>query len=119
MFGKVPIWEVFGRHIEDIILMNLQLRTAPNEKQLGLFVNDAKHTQINELTLIGPENPSGCRDNNNQEPLIWLHDVHFTTIHGYYLTASMIPFIRVTGADTQSVSFLSNGNQSCDASIRY
>jgi hypothetical protein len=117
MFGILPIWGFFGRHVDDLKLVKVQFRTPTPENSNGLFLTDVHRVVVDGITLSENAQDESCCENENQNPIIWVNNSQSVTIHGYYLSTASIPIIRVSGSDCRNLSFLNNVNPSCDAQI--
>jgi hypothetical protein len=66
MFGELPAHGLYARHVEELILRNLQIAT-PKDARPALVLDDVRDLEINTLKASG-------------EPVVWLNDVEKYTI---------------------------------------
>ncbi|HZP82409.1 MAG TPA: glycosyl hydrolase family 28 protein [Chthonomonadaceae bacterium] len=99
MFGTLPAYDIYCRHVDGLTLRNLRLRTAQPDARPALICDDARDLELNGLQI--ETLASG-------QPAIWLHQSLGALVQGCRLGFPTAHFARVTGSATRDVRFLGN-----------
>jgi polygalacturonase len=90
MFGTLPSFGLYARHVQGLVLDGLQTRAAAPDVRPHLVFDD-----VRDLTLDGfvAGSPTGAA------PVVWMKDVVDAFVRGARTTATEL-FLRVSGAST-------------------
>jgi Glycosyl hydrolases family 28 len=65
MFGEVPVWGFYARHVTGLNLSNIRLVNKKQDYRSAMLLNDVKTATLNKIKLEGA----------TAEPVLLLHDV--------------------------------------------
>jgi polygalacturonase len=99
MFGRLPAYGMYCRHINRLKLMNVQLQLASADKRYAVVLDDVKDATLDGLETVCPMAAVA--------PLC-LTEVRDVLIRGCRPTAAVEVFARVQGARTGGVTLVSN-----------
>lgn len=99
MFGDLPAYGFYVRHVNGIMMNNIQLETLNPDLRPALIFDDVTEISILDCKL------SGCDDT---EPLIRLKDVKNATIQGIYPNGKIGNFVNVSGKTSKDIILKDN-----------
>ncbi len=96
MFGVLPAYGLYARHVEELKLTNFRVRGEEREPEMrpALVVDDGLFVDIQGLT-------TGL--NWLRIPVIWLNNTRVATIHESSISGFAFTYLRVTGARTSRI----------------
>jgi len=53
MFGEVPVWGLYVRHVKGLTLKNIKLVNKKKDYRTALLINDAKNVKLQNLSVKG------------------------------------------------------------------
>lgn len=98
MFGELPGFGFYGRHVDGLALTNIQTRWESEDFRPNLVFDD-----VRDLTVDGFRTDT----TSGQSPVIWLNDVVDSLFRGSRVPASQT-FARVSGAKSKNITLLNN-----------
>jgi hypothetical protein len=99
MFGILPSYGLFCRHVENLRIDNMQLRLEPGEKRPALIFDNSKELDISGLDAEStPETSAVMR----------LKNVDGAFIHDCRPEKIDIPFIHIVGEKTKDITVMNN-----------
>ncbi len=99
MFGRLPAYGLYCRHIHGLKLVNVQLQLAGDDKRHAVALNDVKGATIDDLDV-----PPGA----GAASLLRLTQVQDILIRGCVPKEGTDVFLRVQGAQTEGVTLTGN-----------
>lgn len=99
MFGRLPAYGLYCRHIHGLKLVNVQLQLAGDDKRHAVALNDVKDATIDDLDV-----PPGA----GAASLLRLTQVQDILIRGCVPKEGTDVFLRVQGAQTEGVTLTGN-----------
>jgi hypothetical protein len=108
MFGKLPSWGAYCRHMVDISLKNLQCRSTVPVPLAGILFDDVQHLDVDGCMMTWPD-LAASEEAIPPAQTLWLHEVQFARVCACQSHGIPVPTIRISGAGTQGVFFLDNG----------
>jgi hypothetical protein len=99
MFGALPAYGLYCRHVEGLSLRNIRLNWHEADLRSAIVVDDAS-----QLAIDGFESDSV----SGTQPVIWFNRVRGALIQGSRLGAHAEEYLRLTGADTSEVKLIGN-----------
>jgi hypothetical protein len=99
MFGRLPAYGLYCRHVNGLKLTNVQLQLANDDKRHAVVLEDVK-----DATIDGLDAPYS----SGAASLLRLTGVQNTLIRGCMPQAATELFVRVQGAGTEGVTLLGN-----------
>ena len=109
MFGPLPAYAFYVRHVDGLRLANIQTRWAGEDTRPALIFDDVKNLELHEFragTVAGPQ------------PVVWMNN----TTNAFVRGSSMAPgqrFLRLTGAQTSDVKLVGNDFSNVAEPIEY
>lgn len=88
MFGILPAWGFYCRHVKGISFQNVTLRVKGADYRSALVCDDARDISLDGLHI----------QSAGSEPVITLHDVRGATIRGSAAPPKTIRFLSTTGS---------------------
>ena len=98
MFGTLPSFGLYARHVDGLVLTGLQTRWEAPDARPSLIFDD-----VRDLTLDGFQAGTAT----GPAPVVWMHDVVEAFVHGARTAAAGV-FLRVTGARSSGVVLAGN-----------
>jgi polygalacturonase len=99
MFGKLPAYGMYCRHVDGLKLTNIQLQLAGADKRHAVVLEDVKDAALDGLDATY---------SGGAAPLLRLTDVRDVLIRGCRLSAGMDVFAKLQGPRTEGVTFMGN-----------
>jgi hypothetical protein len=99
MFGKLPAYGMYCRHINGLKLANIQLQLASGDKRHAVVLDDVNNGTLDRLDVAYSTGAAA--------PLR-LTDVHDVLIRGCRPAAEADVFLKVQGARTDGVTLMGN-----------
>ena len=99
MFGPLPAYGFFVRHVSGLTLRNVDLRFAATDYRSALVCQD-----VEDLTIDG----LAARSSADSKPVIVLADVHRATLVGAVARGETPVYLRVEGASSEVTLLGSN-----------
>ena len=99
MFGKLPAYGLYVRHVEGLTLRNIKTRWQEDDSRPALLFDDVRDLELSEFrseTVVGTQ------------PLIWLHRVDGALVHGCRVSQDVARFLKVTGEQSRRISVTGN-----------
>lgn len=98
MFGQLPAFGFYGRHVEGLTLMNVQARWEKQDFRPAMVFDD-----VRDLALDGFHTGTFA----GKSPVLWLNNVAGAYIRGSR-TVTTGAFVRVSGAGSQNITISNN-----------
>jgi hypothetical protein len=98
MFGTLPAFGLYARHVEGLVLSGLQTRWEAPDVRSSLVFDD-----VRDLTLDGFHAGTAA----GTAPVVWMHDVVDAFVRGARVAASDL-FLRVTGRRSSGIILSGN-----------
>ncbi len=98
MFGPLPAYALYARHVEGLSLRNIHTRWSKEDRRPSLIFDDVRDLDIDGFR---PEKTAG------EEPGIWLNDVFNVMLRGAFMGPAR-RFLRVTGTRSKDVKLFGN-----------
>ena len=57
MFGELPAWGLYVRHMDGLILKNIQLSIQAPDYRPAMIFDDVNHVDISEIKILGDTKP--------------------------------------------------------------
>jgi hypothetical protein len=98
MFGVLPAFGFYGRHVEGLSLVNVQARWENEDQRPALIFDDVKDLTLDGFradTVAGPA------------PVVWMNNVADAFVRGARVAAAQL-FARVSGPQSQAINFSTN-----------
>ncbi|MGB9604246.1 MAG: glycoside hydrolase family 28 protein [Bryobacteraceae bacterium] len=108
MFGELPAWTLYARHVEGLVVRNLRARVMQPTNRPALVFDDVLDA---ELDGFRPESASA------ENAVVWFHEVIGALVRGVRLKTTVPLFLRVSGE--QSASIVLAGNDLGAAARRF
>jgi polygalacturonase len=99
MFGRLPAYGLYCRHVAGLRVRNLELRAAADEARPALVCDDVKDLEIAGLGAAAPAGP---------QPLIKLVQTRRAFLHGCSAPSGTGTFVHVQGDRTEQITLLAN-----------
>jgi len=99
MFGKLPAYGLYCRHVDGLKLTNIQLQLAGTDKRHAVVFDDVRHATLDGLDAAWSPGAAA--------PLR-LTDVRDVWIRGYSPMPGTDVFLKVQGARTEGVTLMGN-----------
>ena len=94
MFGTLPAYGFYVRHVEGLNMRNVRVRWEEPDLRPAMIFDDVKR-----LDLDGFEAATAAGD----LPILWFHQVTGALVRGARSPSGASLFLRVTGADSRAV----------------
>ena len=98
MFGTLPGFGFYGRHVEGLALSNVHLRWDKEDLRPAMVFDD-----VNDLTIDGFRTDTVA----GAAPVVWMNNVADALLRGSR-TAAARSFLRVSGADSRAIAVVGN-----------
>lgn len=99
MFGELPAWALYARHVEGLVVRNLRARYREATDRPAVIFDDVLDADLDGLR---PETVSA------ENPVVWLHEVLNATIRGARVREKIPLFLRVSGARSAGITLSEN-----------
>ncbi len=99
MFGKLPAYGIYGRHVDGLKLTNIQLQLAGPDRRHAVVLDDVKNVIVDGLDAAWSSGAASA---------VRLADVRDVVIRGCRPMPGMDVFVKVQGARTEGVTLLGN-----------
>ena len=96
MFGQLPSFGLYARHVEGLALSNIHLRWETEDLRPNLVFDDVKDLTVNGFRTDTAAGPA---------PLVWLNNVADALLQGARTPAAQA-FLRVTGESSRGITVL-------------
>jgi hypothetical protein len=99
MFGTLPAYGLYVRHVDGLTLSHVRLGWQKPDLRPALIADD-----VSDLELDGfvTSTVSGA------QPVLWLHQVRGALLRGSRIGAHAEEFLRLSGSDTREVKLIGN-----------
>ena len=102
MFGTLPAYGLYSRHVEGLTIRNVQTRWQQQDVRPALIFDDVKNL---DLDAFKTDTVAGA------EPLIWLNRVADAFIHGAHVPVAANRFLRLTQTSEREVKTAANATR--------
>jgi len=109
MFGPLPAYAFYARHVEGLRLGNIQTRWASQDARPALIFDDVK-----DLELHGFKSDTVAAS----QPVLWMNDTMNVFVRGSSMAAGQ-KFVRLTGTRTSDVKLVGNDFSGVAEPIEY
>ena len=99
MFGELPAWAFYARHVEGLVLRNFKARRLKPDVRPAVIVDDVRELELAGLSADAASGP---------QPVLWFHNVVGALVQGSRLYGGASQFLRVTGAGSREISLVGN-----------
>lgn len=99
MFGRLPAYGIYGRHVDGLRLTNLQLQFAKDDKRCAVILDDVKNVTVDGLAAAWSAGAAAP---------VRLTDVRDALIRGCRPSAGVDAFLNVQGTRTAGVTLMGN-----------
>lgn len=99
MFGELPAWALYARHVEGLVVRNLRARYREATDRPAIVFEDVLDA---DLDGFRPETVSA----NN--PVMWFHDVVHAMVRGARVRAAVPVFLRASGTNSRQILLFGN-----------
>ncbi len=99
MFGRLPAFGLYCRHVRNLHLHNVNLTFGEPDERCGIFCEDIQELEIGRAELEAL--PSGA-------PPIWLRQVKRAFLHGCRTLDPIETYLHVEGSRTEGISMRGN-----------
>ena len=109
MFGDLPAYAFYARHVEGLALGNIQARWTQEDWRPALIFDDVKNLRLHGFradTVAG------------RQPVIWMNDTANAFVRGSSMAAGQ-KFLRVTGTRSADVKLTANDLSGAKELIEY
>jgi len=100
MFGELPAWALYARHVDGLVVRNFRARSKDPTDRPAIIFEDVLDA---DLEGFRPESGSG------QNPIVWLHEVVGAMIRGARLRDAAPLFLRVSGERSARIVLAGHG----------
>jgi polygalacturonase len=109
MFGSLPSWSIYGRHLKNFSFYNTIIYLKPkaryfNVKPCVIFEMSC-NLELNgiEISIFGTKNEDLKKKYEEIYYIIWFNQVSIVNIKRYRIKYPLLTGIRISGKDTKSV----------------
>ena len=102
MFGTLPAYGLYSRHVEGLTIRNVQTRWQQQDVRPALIFDDVKNL---DLDAFKTDTVAGT------EPLVWLHRVADAFIHGAHVPVAANRFLHLTETSERDVKTAANATR--------
>jgi polygalacturonase len=99
MFGLLPAYGLYARHVEGLTLDNIQTRWEETDARPAMIFDDIK-----DLSIRGFQAGAAA----GTQPVIWFHQVVGALLEGCRAPAGTQAFLKITGAQSSQITLLAN-----------
>jgi hypothetical protein len=99
MFGDLPVYGLFCRHAEGLILDDVEFRLEQPDARPALFLDAVADVQLRSMAAAPPA---------GDEPVAWLHNARRCFLQGLRALPGTGTLFKVTGAETARLVALAN-----------
>ncbi len=95
MFGTLPAYGLYARHVKGLVLNNVRFEVEHEDLRPAVVCEDVEDV---ELSAFSAQGNAGARS------LIRLHNTRRAFVHGCRTLGEVVDFLRLEGEQTQNVS---------------
>lgn len=95
MFGELPAWGLYARHVENMGLHNVQFNWEEPDERPSVVLDDVSDARLQAVHVLAA--PASA-------PLLWFHNVQGVLIQGSRLAHRAPIYLRLTGPQTREVT---------------
>ena len=99
MFGRLPAYGLFCRHVTGLRLRHLEFKPAPKEARPALHCEDVNDLEVSGLHASVP---------TGNEPVVRFEQTRSAFVHGCSVPSSTATFLEVRGNQTDNIVLQSN-----------
>jgi hypothetical protein len=99
MFGQLPAYGLYCRHVRNLRLHNVNLSFKEPEERAGIFCEDVRELEIGRAEVKAVRGGA---------PPIWLRQVRLAFLHGCRVLHPIGTYLRIEGDRTEGISLLGN-----------
>jgi hypothetical protein len=99
MFGRLPAWGLYCRHVKGLRLTQLDLQVEDADERPAIIFEDARELDISTISVT--------RSSSSRAAMLLMKDAQEALIRGCRLVSQTGPFLRLEGR-SQSVSAIGN-----------
>ncbi len=99
MFGELPAWAFYARHVEGIVVRNLRAQFRESTARPAVIFDDVLEADLDGLR---PATVSA------EAPVVWFHNVANAMIRGARVRATIPLFLRVSGPHSAAIRLFEN-----------
>ena len=99
MFGALPAYALYCRHIAGLRLHNVQTSFQQIDERPGVICEDVNNLDVFDADLAQVSGGG---------PAILLRNVRQAMVHGCHLAASLEAYVRVTGQASEGINLVAN-----------
>jgi hypothetical protein len=101
MYGRLPAYGLYLRHVRDVVLRNLAITAERDDSRPALVADD-----VGSFHLVG----LAGRPGNGAGPVVWLNEVRGALVQGNLAPEDVDVFLRLTGEGTRDVALVGNAH---------
>lgn len=109
MFGRLPAYAFYARHVDGLTLSDFQARWEKADVRPALVFDDVRNLDLNGFST---DTVAGA------QPIVWFNDVINALVRGSRTTAAQ-RFLRVSGARSKGVKLIGNDFSNSAQAIEY
>jgi hypothetical protein len=99
MFGKLPAYSLYARHVEGLTIRNYKTRWQEDDSRPAMILDDILNLELSGFAADSvPE----------ELPLLWLNNIAGALIHGCRITHEAPRFLKVTGNRSRDIAVMGN-----------
>ncbi|MCS7314769.1 MAG: glycosyl hydrolase family 28-related protein [Bryobacterales bacterium] len=95
MFGQLPAWALYARHVEGLVVRNLRARFLQPTDRPAIILDDVLEA---DLDGFRPETVA------TESPVLWFHDVLHAFVRGARVRSPTGVFLRVSGPRSDGIA---------------
>ena len=99
MFGPLPAYGLYARHVEGLTLRNVKSRWRSPDARPGAVFDDVRDLELHGFRSDAPPAP---------QPLLWFRDVAGALLAGSHMSVEVPLLLRVSGARSRSINVIGN-----------
>jgi hypothetical protein len=99
MFGELPAYGLFCRHVENLVLDNVRLELEKADVRSAVVLEDAEGVDLRMLTAAPPQ---------GDEPILSLRSVHDCFVQGSRALPGTATFLKLSAATSSRVHAVGN-----------
>jgi len=94
MFGELPAWGLYVRHVENLGLHHVQFNWEQPDERPAVVLDDVLDARLQAVHVLAA--PA-------RAPLLWFHNVQGALIHSTRLAHPVPVYVRLTGAQSRDL----------------